>query len=93
MTRICKLNIDVLKIDSNESIEDGYKVVNCHTFDNDFLSTEVVAYHVDFVDHCHLSMVIKQLMDNMNRVVLKKEELKEHGHDYDIILLHEYQIR
>jgi hypothetical protein len=105
MTRICKLNIDLLKIASNEANEDGYKVVNCHTFYNDFFSTEVITYRVDFVDHCHLSKVIKQLMDKqleksfesifvyMNRVVLKPEELKEHAHDYNIIMLHEYQIR
>ena len=106
MTRICKLDIDVLKVATNEAGEDGYKVVNCHTYYNDFFSTEVVTYRVDFVDHhSSLTTIIKQLMDKqleksfesifvyMNRVVLKQEELKEHAHDYNILLVHQYQIR
>ena len=105
MTRTCKLNIDILKVATNEVGDDGYKVLNCHTFYNDFFSTEIVTYRVDFVDHCHLTTVIKQLMDKqlekpfesifvyMNPVVLKEEKLKEHFHDYNILLLHQYQIR
>ena len=105
MTRICKLNIDCLKVATNEAGDDGYEVLNCHTYYNDFSNTEVITYRVDFVDHCNLTTIIKQLMDKqleksfesifvyMNRVVLKPEDQKEHAHDYNILLIHQYQIR
>ena len=105
MTLICNLNIDALMVPSEEVGENGYKVINITSRRVDYIDTENITFRVDFDNETGLAKFMKTAMDqqlqrefqqiyvNCHKVVPKQDDKKEHEHDYDVIVLNQFQIR
>lgn len=92
-------------VPSGEAGENGYKVIKITSQCVDHIDTENITFRVDYDNETGLAKFLKTAMDQQLqrefekiyvhcfKVVPKAEDKKEHEHDYDVIVLNEFQIR
>lgn len=106
MTLKCIINIDSFMVSEDyEGCSKGYVVINTNVRHVAIIDTDIITYHLNFTNVDGMSKFIKHSIDTelkreyqeinlfVNKVVNKPVELKEHEHDYNIIMLQQYRVR